>query len=390
MSTTNDPALGGSFEPATGEHATGEQIVAMFETYERARDARERLVAEGVPATDIHLLNNASETSDSTLAYERSEEGFWGALKRLFVPEEHASGYAEGLRRGQAMLSVRPPAGMRERVVERLESFDPIDFDAQEAEWRNTGWSGHGAMGRSGMDRPALEPNEAPTGMGETAALAGGSGTMDTTSGLAGTTRAPMPSPATPPETLRTGDMTSAPADLTGMPTDMTEPPVETTGRLTDAPLTDDADRRADMSETTRPTATGAERESVPVVEEQLAVGKREVSRGRVRVRTYVTERPVEQDVTLREERVNVERRPVDRAAGTVPADAFRERTIEVAATGEEAVVSKEARVIEEVVVSKDQTSRTETVRDTVRKTEVEVEDGTTTGSGPGARKPAP
>jgi uncharacterized protein (TIGR02271 family) len=100
-------------------------------------------------------------------------------------------------------------------------------------------------------------------------------------------------------------------------------------------------------------------------------------------VRSYVLERPVEQDVTLREERVEVERRPVDRPVGTVPADAFRERSIEVTATGEEAVVQKDARVIEEVVVRKQAEERTETVRDTVRKTEVEVENT------PGAARPA-
>jgi stress response protein YsnF len=55
--------------------------------------------------------------------------------------------------------------------------------------------------------------------------------------------------------------------------------------------------------------------------------------------------------------------------------DLFRERTIEMEERGEEAVVSKEARVVEEVVVRKDANQRTETVSDTVRKTEVEVDD---------------
>jgi uncharacterized protein (TIGR02271 family) len=81
--------------------------------------------------------------------------------------------------------------------------------------------------------------------------------------------------------------------------------------------------------------------------------------------------------VHLREERVHVERRPVDQPADSAAgaAEPFRERTIEVAATAEEAVVSKEARVKEEVVVGKDAEERTETVSDTVRRTEVEVED---------------
>jgi uncharacterized protein (TIGR02271 family) len=82
----------------------------------------------------------------------------------------------------------------------------------------------------------------------------------------------------------------------------------------------------------------------------------------------------VQEQVALREERVNVERRPVDRpvAAGD---DAFRERTVEATESAEEAVVAKEARVTEEVVVRKQSEERTQTVSDTVRRTEVEVED---------------
>lgn len=96
-----------------------------------------------------------------------------------------------------------------------------------------------------------------------------------------------------------------------------------------------------------------------------------------MRVRSYVVETPVQEQVRLHEERVEVERRPVDRPATTADAgaDAFRERTIEVTATAEEAVVSKEARVKEEIVVRKDAEERTETVSGTVRRTEVEVND---------------
>ncbi len=137
------------------------------------------------------------------------------------------------------------------------------------------------------------------------------------------------------------------------------------------------------MARTTAAATPGVEGEAIPIVEEDIRIGKRVVGRGGVRVRSYVLERPVEQDVTLRDERVEVERRPVDRPAGTVPADAFRERSIEVTATGEEAVVQKDARVVEEVVVRKDAQERTETVRDTVRKTEVEVEDTRTEQTAP-------
>jgi stress response protein YsnF len=91
-----------------------------------------------------------------------------------------------------------------------------------------------------------------------------------------------------------------------------------------------------------------------------------------------VVERPVEEQVSLREERVSVERRPVEgsmRSGATSGDELFRERTVEVDETSEEAVVSKEARVKEELVIKKDVEQRTETVSDTVRRTEVDVED---------------
>jgi uncharacterized protein (TIGR02271 family) len=113
---------------------------------------------------------------------------------------------------------------------------------------------------------------------------------------------------------------------------------------------------------------------AVPIVEEQLKVGKRQVQRGGVRVYSRVTERPVEERVDLREEHVIVDRRPVDRAASEADVAALGDSEIVVTETAEEAVVAKEARVVEEVVVSKATTQRTETVRDTVRRTEVEVE----------------
>jgi uncharacterized protein (TIGR02271 family) len=115
----------------------------------------------------------------------------------------------------------------------------------------------------------------------------------------------------------------------------------------------------------------------IPVAEEELHVGKREVNRGRVRLHSRVVEQPVQEQVTLREERIDVERRPVSGTtqAGTLAGDPFQERTIEVEERGEEAVVSKEARVVEEVVVRKEADQRTETVSDTVRRTEVDVED---------------
>jgi uncharacterized protein (TIGR02271 family) len=112
----------------------------------------------------------------------------------------------------------------------------------------------------------------------------------------------------------------------------------------------------------------------LPVVEERLRIGMRDVSHGRIRIRSYVVETPVEVQVTLREEHVAIENRLADRALNDTDR-AFQERTIEAEERGEEAVVPKRVRITEEIVVRKEAGQRTETVFDTVRETKVEVED---------------
>ncbi len=114
---------------------------------------------------------------------------------------------------------------------------------------------------------------------------------------------------------------------------------------------------------------------ALPVIEEQINVGKRAVQRGGVRVHTRMTERPVEETVNLREEKVTVDRRPVDREFSDADRATLNKGDFTVTTRGEEAVVSKEARVVEEVVVGKDVSERQETVRDTVKRTDVEVDE---------------
>lgn len=112
---------------------------------------------------------------------------------------------------------------------------------------------------------------------------------------------------------------------------------------------------------------------TIPVVEEELEVGKREIETGGVHLFSRVVEKPVEADVSLREEHVRVERHRVDRPA--TEADlAAAEGDIELHERAEKAVVGKRAHVVEEVSVSKEVETHNEHIRDTVRKTEVEVE----------------
>jgi stress response protein YsnF len=112
---------------------------------------------------------------------------------------------------------------------------------------------------------------------------------------------------------------------------------------------------------------------TIPIIEEQLNVGKRVVKRGGALIHTHVEEVPVEERVTLREENVQVGRRPADRLVENAPG-AFKEGTIEVTEIAEIPVVDKQIRVVEEVVIGKEVTEHEETVRDTVKRREVEVE----------------
>jgi uncharacterized protein (TIGR02271 family) len=130
-----------------------------------------------------------------------------------------------------------------------------------------------------------------------------------------------------------------------------------------------------DKVRTAAPMATGRTDDTIKVTEERLVVGKRAVEGGGVKVRAYVIERPVEAQVTLHEEHLTIERHPVNRPATAADLTEFADKTLEAHATREEAVIGKEVRVVEEIGLKKETADRVETVRDTVRKTEVDIED---------------
>lgn len=123
------------------------------------------------------------------------------------------------------------------------------------------------------------------------------------------------------------------------------------------------------------------ESSAVPVIEEDITIGKREVQRGGVRVVTRQIEKPVEKTVQLRDEKVSVDRQAVNRAATAADLDPKASQVIEMAEFSEEPVIEKRARVVEEVRVGKTVSERTETIRDNVRSTQVDVEQLGKTGA---------
>lgn len=121
---------------------------------------------------------------------------------------------------------------------------------------------------------------------------------------------------------------------------------------------------------TARDTAL-AEEARIKLKEEKLKVGKREVEYGRVRLRKVIRTEVVNQPVELKREEIVVERVPAGEASAT---EDFSEDEIYVPLRREEAVVQKEARVREEVRVGKREQREQETVSETVRSEDVEVE----------------
>jgi uncharacterized protein (TIGR02271 family) len=290
-------------------------ITAFFDSRQDANEAVERLGRAGIPRANINLVAGADRTQGASVSRDDEGPGFWEALKDLFLPDEDRATYAEGLRRGGYIVTVQANEALYETAIDILDDEGTVDLDQRAQSWRQEGWTGTSGSDYSRGTTGAMSRGA----VGAAASTTTGLGTAGTTAGRSGATA------------------TGATA----------------TGR----------------------SATGAERDEViPVAEEQLHVGKRDVSHGRVRVRSYVTETPVQEQVNLRQEHVSVERRPADRPASGAD-NLFRDRTIEAEERAEEAVVSKDARIKEELVVKKGVDQRTETVSDKVRRTEVEVED---------------
>lgn len=276
------------------------------------REAAQKAVDDLVAAglPREHVQLTSGAEKGATSTAARDAKGFWEELKDMFMPDEDRYGYAEGLRRGGYLIAVRADEANYTRVMDILDRDGAIDMDAREASWRASGWTGYQAG--------ALQDNQAPR--------------------------------AAAASTTATAGAATAAAART--------------------PSTASSARGSASTETLR---EGRD-EAIPVYEESASVAKRDVDHGRVRLRSYVVETPFSQQVNLRNEQVQVERRPVDRPISATDA-VFKDRVIEAEEHTEEAILSKEARVKEEISLRKTVENRPQTVSDTLRRTQVDVED---------------
>jgi len=128
----------------------------------------------------------------------------------------------------------------------------------------------------------------------------------------------------------------------------------------------------AQQNGSTKARGVSGMEEVIALGEEVLEVGKRTENRGTARIRRFVVETPIERQVTLQSERVVVERRrPV---SDKVTGDILTEVTVEIVETEEVPTVEKRLRLREEIVVRTERAQRIETVKETVRRDEVEIQ----------------
>jgi uncharacterized protein (TIGR02271 family) len=268
-----------------------EKIVAVYDTPAHAELAIQDIIASGVPESAISKHSGSLDATTTTTddVEPVREKGFWASLFGG-EPNYDIAVYDRSMENGSTVVTVQAPEADIKRILEILDSHDPIDIDERAASY--------GLMQATSEREPLVDQS---------------------------TVRGVATSAAT------TGD------------------------------------------------------ETLRLAEESVVIGKRLINRGSTRIRRYVVETPVEESVSLHHETVTLDRRPVTDGGPIGNAD-FSEKTIEMTETSEEAVVSKNARVVEEVSLRKQATDRVETIRDTVRKEEVEVEqipsETTKTGAG--------
>lgn len=389
-------------------------LVAVFDNRSDAQNAMDELLGAGFARTDVNLSTaDPSGQVDSTSgATERlsgeHEEGIGASIKHFFTGlfgsdnDEHATRYSAAVTSGRHVVTLTTQSEPEvERAADIIERFGPVDIDE-----RHDLSGPASTLGASALSAGAMGASSA--GMQQSSSMSAQSGSLGSSMASGALNQSNIDDRSSlAPGALQNQQAASMQRDEDDLPfpakQDLNDDVPrgttyqESTGNLQSSGLspasgslqgTASLQGSNDMSlggtvqqgnlsgqSMQRDTASlGQTGGAIPVVQEELKVGKRDVQRGGVRVYSRLVETPVDESVSLREEHVNVQRRPVDQPISTSDAAAFKEQSIELRENAEEAVVQKSARVVEEVVVGKDVSQRQENIHDTLRHTEVQVE----------------
>lgn len=311
-------------------------VVGLFDNASEAQQAVQELLSSGFTNANVDISSVApgttSGSTDLSSGTNDNESGISKFFKNLFGDDnDDADKYSTVASRSNSIVTVyAQSADEAERAADILDDNGAIDVDEKGSQY------GYGTS--SGTTGSSSDLGTVGTGGMGTAGM-----------GTAGMGTAGMGTAGMGSSVLGSVDMGT------------------TTGN------TYDSTTSGDTFNSTNDNTSDVNR-SIPIIEENLEVGKRTVQTGGVRLRSRIVERPVEETLRLREERVNIERNTVDRPATEADFNAFKEGEIEMIERSEIPVVSKEARVVEEISLGKEVNERNETISDTVRKTEVDIE----------------
>jgi len=401
-------------------------LIAVFDNHNDAVSAKNELLSSGFSESDVRLSHGnedpamaskgvtpAGSMTDTSVTRTDDEPGIGTSIKNFFSDifgadnDEHHTKYSNAVAQGNHVLTVNTDSEPEvERAADIVERYGPVDIDEQSEKWASgagmgdmnspgAGVMGVGAGGlqqsqsmslQSDNDRLPLNQQSLndPNPMGTTyqepmsshdqlsaGSYGTGSGNLQTSMGSS--------NPSAGSDSLKGSSLSGSSSSLQGS---SLEGSAKSTASMQDSSLTGSSlsgSSSSSLSGSSASSLTGSQQRdtntaAIPVVQEQLKVGKREVQRGGVRVFSRVVETPVNESIGLREEHVNVQRRPVNEPISTTDSSAFKEQSIEMRETAEEAVVENSARVVEEVTINKEVSQRQQQINDTVRHTEVEVE----------------
>ena len=297
-------------------------LVAVFDNRSDAQQALEDLVASGFGRQEVRLsegdpTGDASQSMQSGTTTDAGDGSIGSSIKGFFGDlfgnerSQDAHMYSEAVTRGHYVLTVTAASEPEvERAADIVERHGPVDIDETSQQW-----SGGAMAGQNLSSSGAIQQSAAVSQQNMQADVQSSQGSVQS------------------PQANVQGSQGSVQG----------------------------SQQRADTT-------------AIPVIQEELKVGKRQVERGGVRIFQRMVETPVNESVALREEHVNVERHAVNRPVNPADLNAFQENTIELRETAEEAIIEKTARVVEEVVVGKEVTQRQQQISDTVRHTEVDVQ----------------
>ena len=394
-------------------------LIAVFDNHNDAVSAKNELLSSGFSSADVRLSHGdedpsiassgvtpAGSMTDTAATGGDNEPGIGTSIKNFFSDifgadnDTHHSKYSTAVAQGNHVLTVNTDSEPEvERAADIVERYGPVDIDEQSEKWASGAGLGGGmgdmnspGAGVMGVGAGGLQQSQSLSLQSDNDRLPLNQQSLNDPNPMGTTYQEPMGSH----DQLSAGSYGSGSGNLqTSMgssnPSLGADSLSDSSSSLQGSSLEGSAKSGASMqdssltgsslsgSSSSAQSLSGSQQRdtgsaAIPVVQEQLKVGKREVQRGGVRVFSRVVETPVNESIGLREEHVNVQRRAVDEPLSTTDATAFKEQSIEMRETAEEAVVEKSARVVEEVTINKEVSQRQQQINDTVRHTEVEIE----------------